>query len=72
MSDTQYKVIKINRPGRINTLLDGYFHEFNLYDCSQQQLKQLYERGCRFVGLTDTGVNEVLKQKPITVKKLKK
>lgn len=42
-------------PGRINDFLDGRFQEFNIDDLNNNQLQQLYERGCLYIQPTKEG-----------------
>ncbi len=61
-----YKRVNINPPGRINLKLDGRFQTVVLDDLPQDKLRQLFENGCKYVG-----VDDATEAKQITVKELK-
>lgn len=61
----------ISAPGRINDLLDGRFQEFNIDDLTDDQKKQLYDRGCNYVQPTMEGRKILFPdEKQITIKPL--
>jgi len=61
-----YKRININAPGRMNILLDGRFQTVVLDELPQDKLRQLFENGCKYVGVSSEGPTA-----EITVQKLK-
>jgi hypothetical protein len=62
----------INAPGRVNAKLDGRCQEFCIDNLSQDQMKQLYEDGFPYVGLTAEGRKKYFpEEKPITTEKIK-
>jgi hypothetical protein len=66
-----FERIGIKAPGRINLKLDGRFQTVALDDLSQDKLKQLYDNGCNYVGLTSEGRKKYFPdEKPITTKKI--
>lgn len=66
MEAVVYKRININAPGRMNLMLDGRFQTVALDQLPQDKLRQLFENGCKYVG-----VSSETPEKQITVKKLK-
>jgi hypothetical protein len=52
MEASRYHRINIKAPGRMNILLDGRFQTVALDDLPQDKMKQLYDNGCSFVGIT--------------------
>lgn len=52
MEAIRYHRINIKAPGRMNILLDGRFQTVALDDLTQDQMKQLFDNGCSFVGIT--------------------
>jgi hypothetical protein len=52
MEAIRYHRINIKAPGRMNILLDGRFQTVALDDLPQDKLKQLFDNGCSFVGIT--------------------
>lgn len=66
MEAVVYKRTNINAPGRMNILLDGRFQTVVLDELPQDKLRQLFENGCKYVGVADT-----TPAKEITVQKLK-
>ena len=64
----EYERIKIKAPGRINVRLGGILQEISIDNLTQKQLKELYENGCRYVGIK----GEISSEKKIEVKDINK
>lgn len=70
-----YRIVGINPPGRANVKLNGFFKEVNLYDLSQDELKQLHEQGIPHIEITAEGYTEAKpeeKKISVTSRKSKK